>query len=229
MAEQAFEKVPADQVTADDLNAILDKVTVAVEKGDSTLSGEAGKTVVDKAVSNASANANADKEAVEAKKQVADTVADAKAEGKDASAAKQEAQQKAPASVTQSSGSQKTSSGTSAANAGGQSSGSDGSTNQGNSSSSSGNSGSSSPQKQEHVHTWATKTVVTGKEYVSPEYEYVEICACGAENPSRNHSLQHALNDEPGNTHIVKRTVKEGYYKDITSTVTYCTGCGLEK
>lgn len=81
------ETKPAENVTQDDIDKVLDKVNEAVSKGDSTLTGDAGKDVVNKVTDNASKAPAADKEKVEEKK---DAVADsaAKAEEKKADAVK---------------------------------------------------------------------------------------------------------------------------------------------
>lgn len=71
-SDASMEKVPADQVSADDLNKALDQIGEAVAKGDDTLTGDAGTAVADKAAENASKNPNADKGAVEEKKQQAE-------------------------------------------------------------------------------------------------------------------------------------------------------------
>lgn len=212
-AESSFEQIPADQVTADDLNAVLDKVTEAVEKGDSTLAGDAGKAAVDKAVANASACPNANKEQVEAK-----------AEGKDAASAKQEAQQKVPAAVTQSAGSQAVSGG-----------------------SSSGSGGSSEPA---HQHSWqaVTKTVHHNAETVSHPAEYktksVDVCACGAEFDSvsdlTSHQKSHALQGDRGHgsssVQYKKVLVRDAWtetvspaYDETVTTGYRCSGCGATR
>ena len=152
--ECSFEQIPADQVTADDLNAVIDAATTAVERGDATLSGEAGKTAIDKVIANASANPNANKEQVEAKAEVANATATAKAEGKDASAAKAEAQQKAPASVTQNASQAVSGSAAAGSSSGNSSSGSSSSSSSGSSSA-----GGSSAPAHEHSWTPVTKTV----------------------------------------------------------------------
>lgn len=81
------ETKPAENVTQDDIDKVLDKVNEAVSKGDSTLTGDAGKDVVNKVTDNASKAPAADKEKVEEKK---DAAADstAKAEEKKADTAK---------------------------------------------------------------------------------------------------------------------------------------------
>lgn len=59
-----FVKVPADQVTQEQLDEILDGIKDAVSKGDSTLKGDAGSTIAEQAGTNAAANPNADKDKV---------------------------------------------------------------------------------------------------------------------------------------------------------------------
>lgn len=81
------ETKPAENVTQDDIDKVLDKVNEAVSKGDSTLTGDAGKDVVNKVTDNASKAPAADKEKVEEKKDAA-TDSAAKAEEKKADTAK---------------------------------------------------------------------------------------------------------------------------------------------
>lgn len=81
------ETKPAGDVTQDDIDKVLDKVNEAVSKGDGTLTGDAGKDVVNKVTDNASKAPAADKEKVEEKKDAA-TDSAAKAEDKKTDAAK---------------------------------------------------------------------------------------------------------------------------------------------
>lgn len=81
------ETKPAGDVTQDDIDKVLDKVNDAISKGDGTLTGDAGKDVVNKVTDNASKAPAADKEKVEEKKDAA-TDSAAKAEGKKADAVK---------------------------------------------------------------------------------------------------------------------------------------------
>lgn len=81
------ETKPAGDVTQDDIDKVLDKVNEAVTKGDGTLTGDAGKDVVNKVTDNASKAPGADKEKVEEKKDAA-TDSAAKAEEKKADAVK---------------------------------------------------------------------------------------------------------------------------------------------
>lgn len=83
---------PAENVTQDDIDKVLDKVNEAVSKGDGTLTGDAGKDVVNKVTDNASKAPAADKEKVEEKKGAATDSAvkggDKKDEDKKANAVK---------------------------------------------------------------------------------------------------------------------------------------------
>lgn len=81
------ETKPAGDVTQDDIDGVLDKVNDAISKGDGTLTGDAGKDVVNKVTDNASKAPAADKEKVEEKKDAA-TDSAAKAEEKKADAVK---------------------------------------------------------------------------------------------------------------------------------------------
>lgn len=85
--EFAGETKPAGDVTQDDIDKVLDKVNDAISKGDGTLTGDAGKDVVNKVTDNASKAPAADKEKVEEKKDAA-TDSAAKAEEKKADAVK---------------------------------------------------------------------------------------------------------------------------------------------
>lgn len=78
---------PAENVTQDDIDKVLDKVNEAVSKGDGTLTGDAGKDVVNKVTDNASKAPAADKEKVEEKKDAA-TDSAVKADDKKTDAAK---------------------------------------------------------------------------------------------------------------------------------------------
>lgn len=81
------ETKPAENVTQDDIDKVLDKLNEAVSKGDGTLTGDAGKDVVNKVTDNASKAPAADKDKVEEKKDAA-TDSAVKAEEKKADAVK---------------------------------------------------------------------------------------------------------------------------------------------
>lgn len=85
--EFAGDTKPAENVTQDDIDKVLDKVNEAVSKGDGTLTGDAGKDVVNKVTDNASKAPAADKEKVEEKKDAA-TDSAAKADDKKTDAVK---------------------------------------------------------------------------------------------------------------------------------------------
>ena len=85
--EFAGDTKPAGNVTQDDIDKVLDKVNEAVSKGDGTLTGDAGKDVVNKVTGNASKAPAADKEKVEEKKDAA-TDSAVKADDKKADAVK---------------------------------------------------------------------------------------------------------------------------------------------
>ena len=211
-ASSSFEQVPADQVAADDIDAILDGLTDAVAKGDSTLQGDAAKDVVGKAAANAANCPNADKEAVEAKKDVAGAVTDAKSEGKDASQAKSDAVAKHPAASAPSSSASGSSSSSASAPASGGSSASA--------------SAPSQPSQPAHTHSWVPvqKTV-----HHEAEYSSVMVCkACGVQSPSAAHMEQHALAGESTQT-VSKRVKVKDAWSEIVTTGYKCSGCGATK
>lgn len=55
--------IPADKVTADDVKEIADTTKTAVENGDSSLKGDAGKAILDKVDANTKANAHLSEDA----------------------------------------------------------------------------------------------------------------------------------------------------------------------
>lgn len=57
------ETIPADKVTADDVKEIADTTKTAVENGDSSLKGDAGKAILDKVDTNTKANAHLSEDA----------------------------------------------------------------------------------------------------------------------------------------------------------------------
>lgn len=127
-------RIPADQVTDEMLQGIIDQTKDAVENGDETLKGDAGTGILDKLEGNVAQNPNASDET----KQEA-TDADKEVDVND------EPAQTTPPATTDNS------------NTGSQSS-STGSSNSG--STSTGNSGSSSsqPSQPAHTHTWVNHT-----------------------------------------------------------------------
>ena len=230
-AEGSFEQIPADQVTADDLTAILDKVADAVAKGDETLTGEAASTVVNKYTDNAFKSPAANQEVIEQQKEVANATAAAKSEGKDASAAKQEAQASRPATTSQGSGSQAISGGSSSGSTGGNTGGSS-------------SDGSSQPA---HEHSWVavTTTVHHDAQYKTVHhdavYKAVLVCKdCGAYNPSASHIEEHVLTDDNAKGGTVgkyilvsaaydEQVLVSAAYDETVTTGYRCSGCGATK
>lgn len=183
-----FEPVKAEDMDADGLSAIVSAVADAVKKGDETLTGENGVTVVNVIESNVKANANADEEKVEeATEKAAET-----------------AQSTPPASKPSASGGNGGSASGGTGNPSSKPSGGNGAS--GNSGSSSKPSGGSNPDssgsgskpsKPSHTHNWVaqTTTVHHEAEYktVHHEAEYktvhhdavtkaVAVCnGCGAQ------------------------------------------------
>lgn len=74
----------AENVTQDDLNNVLDAVKKAVEKGDDTLKGDAGKDVVDKVAEAVKATGKVDESKVEEAKKDAETKANEPSAGTNA-------------------------------------------------------------------------------------------------------------------------------------------------
>lgn len=182
-----FERVPAEDVTADELTDIMGQVTEAIKKGDETLTGEAGAEVAGKVEENCNANPNADREAVE----------EESSEATEAAEQESEAQTGGTASTGGNSGSSPSSGGSSTGSK--PSSGNTGSSKPSTGSSGSGGSttGGSSQSKPSHTHNWVPvtttvhhdaeyKTVHHDAEYKTVHHdavvEYRDICNnCGAD------------------------------------------------
>lgn len=130
-------RIPADQVTDEMLQDIIDQTKDAVENGDETLKGDAGTGILDKLEGNVAQNPNASDE----------TKQEATDADKEVDVNKEPAQTTPPATTDNSNtGSQSSNTGSS----------NSGSTSTGNS----GNSGSSSSQSSQptHTHTWVNHT-----------------------------------------------------------------------
>lgn len=69
--------IPAGDVTADQMEAALRAIAAAVAKGDGTLSGDAGKSIMEKAARNAAASGKVDEDAAKAVEDEAEAVAQA--------------------------------------------------------------------------------------------------------------------------------------------------------
>lgn len=246
-----FEKIPAKDVTAEDLNEIVEAVTEAVKGGDETLTGEDGVKVVEKVEENCNANPNVDKEAV---KEETDKAAASAESGE--STAKTPVKESTGNKGGSGSSSNTSSSGSSSSSSGGSSSGG---------SSSSGSGGSSSGSKPQHTHKWVeqTKTVHHDAEYKTvhhdAEYKTVHhdavteerhICNnCGADITGfeSQHAKENILNGCGGHHSewvvvqeawdeqvLVKEAWDEqvlvkGAWDETVVTGYKCSGCGAVK
>lgn len=213
----------AEDVTQDDLNNVLDAVKKAVEKGDDTLKGDAGKDVADKVAEAVKATGKVDESKVEEAKKDAETKASEPSSGIDAG------QPAAPAG----SGSDNGSNGGGADKApASQPSGTP------SASQPSGNGGSS---QQEHVHNWVAQTEQrwvqdsAAWDEQCPTGSYIQ-CSCGQRFDNQAQWSQHnkSLGFGQGHSYSVQETYgtvhhdATGHYETVT-TGYVCSGCGAAK
>ncbi len=229
-------QIPADQVTDEMLQDIIDQTKDAVENGDETLKGDAGTGILDKLEGNVAQNPNASDE----------TKQEATDADKEVDVNKEPAQTTPPATTDNSNtGSQSTSTGSS----------NSGSTSTGNS----GNSGSSSskPSQPTHTHTWVNHTA-TRQVWVSnwvdvPDYGTQQV-AVGNKyifaydgytttdiNDAKAHARELIMQGVPENyrteTVYETQTVQTGSHKEDhgsykTETYVdyvYCSSCGARQ
>lgn len=159
-------QIPADQVTDDMLQDIVDQTKDAVENGDETLKGDAGKDILDKLEGNVANNPNASDET---KQEATDADKEVDVNGQ-------------PEATTPSGDNGNTgdkgnanSNGNSGSNAGNSGSNGNGSSASGGSSSGS----SSKPSAPAHTHSWkdhtATKQVWVSNIVTVPDYETQQV------------------------------------------------------
>lgn len=214
----------AEDVTQDDLNNVLDAVKKAVEKGDDTLKGDAGKDVVDKVAEAVKATGKVDESKVEEAKKDAETKASEPTGGSNAGQ---------PAATTGSNGNSGSNGGSAdKAPASQPASNNNGGSVQG---------GTSQP---EHVHNWVAQTeqrwVQDSAAWDEPVYsqEARTICnTCGADI-SGNATAHLVASGRHGcsgyHTEVVQiqtGTVHHdatGHYETVT-TGYVCSGCGAAK
>lgn len=229
-------QIPADQVTDEMLQDIIDQTKDAIEKGDETLKGDAGTGILDKLEGNVAQNPNASDE----------TKQEATDADKEVDVNKEPAQTTPPATTDNSNtGSQSSSTGSS----------NSGSTSTGNS----GNSGSASsqPSKPAHTHTWVNHTA-TRQVWVSnwvdvPDYGTQQV-AVGNKyifaydgytttdiNDAKAHARELIMQGVPENyrteTVYETQTVQTGSHKEDhgsykTETYVdyvYCSSCGARQ
>lgn len=141
-------QIPADQVTDEMLQGIIDQTKDAIEKGDETLKGDAGTGILDKLEGNVAQNPNASDE----------TKQEATDADKEVDVNKEPAQTTPPATTDNSNtGSQSSNTGNQSTSTGSSNSGSTSTGNSGNSGSQS-SSQPSKPSKPAHTHTWVNHT-----------------------------------------------------------------------
>ena len=226
-------QIPADQVTDEMLQDIIDQTKDAVENGDETLKGDAGTDILDKLEGNVAQNPNASDET----KQEA-TDADKEVDVNDE-----------PAQTTPSATTDNSNTGSQSSNTGNQS------TSTGNS----GNSGSSSSQSSQptHTHTWVnhtatrqvwvsnwvdvpdygTQQVQTGTRFVFSEDGYTTTSLSDA----KAHAVALVKQGYVGNYHTEAiyetQTVQTGSHKEDHGSYTtetyvdyvYCSSCGARQ
>ena len=140
-------QIPADQVTDEMLQDIINQTKDAVENGDETLKGDAGTDILDKLEGNVAQNPNASDE----------TKQEATDADKEVDVNKEPAQTTPPAKTdNNNTGSQSSNTGNQSTSTGSSNSGSTSAGNSGNSGSSS--SQPSKPSKPAHTHTWVNHT-----------------------------------------------------------------------
>lgn len=233
-------QIPADQVTDEMLQDIIDQTKDAVENGDETLKGDAGTGILDKLEGNVAQNPNASDETkqeatdadkdVDVNKEPAQTTPSAKDDGNKADS---------------NAGSQPSSNGSS----------NSGSTSTGNS----GNSGSSSskPSKPAHTHTWVnhtatrqvwvsnwvdvpdygTQQVAVGNKYIFSYDGYTTTDINDAKAHARALIMQGVPENYRTETIYETQTVQTGSHKEDhgsykTETYVdyvYCSSCGARQ
>lgn len=218
----------AEDVTQDDLDNVLDAVKKAVEKGDDTLKGDAGKDVVDKVAEAVKATGKVDESKVEEAKKDAETKASEPTGGSNAG------QPAAPAGSNSNNGS----------NGGGADKApSSQPANTPSASQPSGNGGSSQggTSQPEHVHNWVAQTEQrwvqdsAAWDEQCPTGSYIQ-CSCGQRFDNQAQWSQHnkSLGFGQGHSYSVQETYgtvhhdATGHYETVT-TGYVCSGCGAAK
>lgn len=236
-------QIPADQVTDEMLQDIIDQTKDAIEKGDETLKGDAGTGILDKLEGNVAQNPNASDE----------TKQEATDADKEVDVNKEPAQTTPPATTDNSNtGSQSSNTGNQSTSTGSSNSGSTSTGNSGNSGSS-----SSKPSQPTHTHTWVnhtatrqvwvsnwvdvpdygTQQVQTGTRFVFSEDGYTTTSLSDA----KAHAVALVKQGYVGNYHTEAiyetQTVQTGSHKEDhgsykTETYVdyvYCSSCGARQ
>ncbi len=242
-------QIPADQVTDEMLQDIIDQTKDAVENGDETLKGDAGTGILDKLEGNVAQNPNASDE----------TKQEATDADKEVDVNKEPAQTTPPATTdNNNTGSQSSNTGNQSTSTGSSNSGSTSTGNSGNSGSTSSKpSQPSQPSKPAHTHNWVNHTA-TRQVWVSnwvdvPDYSTQRV-AVGTKyifaydgytttdtNDAEAHLRALIMQDVPENYRTEDiyetQTVQTGSHKEDhgsykTETYVdyvYCSSCGARQ
>lgn len=239
-------QIPADQVTDEMLQDIIDQTKDAVEKGDETLKGDAGTDILDKLEGNVAQNPNASDE----------TKQEATDADKEVDVNKEPAQTTPPATTDNSNtGSQSSNTGNQSTSTGSSNSGSTSTGNSGNSGSSS--SQPSKPSKPAHTHTWVnhtatrqvwvsnwvdvpdygTQQVAVGNKYIFAYDGYTTTDINDAKAHARALIMQGVPENYRTETIYETQTVQTGSHKEDHGSYTtesyvdyvYCSSCGARQ
>ena len=236
-------QIPADQVTDEMLQDIIDQTKDAVENGDETLKGDAGTDILDKLEGNVAQNPNASDE----------TKQEATDADKEVDVNKEPAQTTPPATTDNSNtGSQSSNTGNQSTSTGSSNSGSTSTGNSGNSGSS-----SSQPSQPAHTHTWVnhtatrnvwvsnwvdvpdygTQQVVVGNKYIFSYDGYTTTDINDAKAHARALIMQGVPENYRTEAVYETQTVQTGSHKEdhgYNKTETYvdyvyCSSCGARQ
>ena len=242
-------QIPADQVTDEMLQDIIDQTKDAVENGDETLKGDAGTDILDKLEGNVAQNPNASDE----------TKQEATDADKEVDVNKEPAQTTPPATTDNSNtGSQSSNTGNQSTSTGSSNSGSTSTGNSGNSGSTSSKpSQPSQPSKPAHTHNWVnhtatrqvwvsnwvdvpdygTQQVVVGNKYIFSYDGYTTTDINDAKAHARALIMQGAPENYRTEAVYETQTVQTGSHKEDhgsykTETYVdyvYCSSCGARQ
>ena len=236
-------QIPADQVTDEMLQDIIDQTKDAVENGDETLKGDAGTDILDKLEGNVAQNPNASDE----------TKQEATDADKEVDVNKEPAQTTPPATTDNSNtGSQSSNTGNQSTSTGSSNSGSTSTGNSGNSGSS-----SSQPSQPAQTHTWVnhtatrqvwvsnwvdvpdygTQQVVVGNKYIFSYDGYTTTDINDAKAHARALIMQGVPENYRTEAVYETQTVQTGSHKEDhgsykTETYVdyvYCSSCGARQ
>lgn len=240
-------QIPADQVTDEMLQGIIDQTKDAIEKGDETLKGDAGTDILDKLEGNVAQNPNASDE----------TKQEATDADKEVDVNKEPAQTTPPATTDNSNtGSQSSNTGNQSTSTGSSNSGSTSTGNSGNSGSQS-SSQPSKPSKPAHTHTWVnhtatrqvwvsnwvdvpdygTQQVAVGNKYIFSYDGYTTTDINDAKAHARALIMQGVPENYRTETIYETQTVQTGSHKEDHGSYTtetyvdyvYCSSCGARQ